>query len=77
VPNNFHENEVAKAQARLRKARADYSYYASCMDWSDREAAKHLEKLDREMREAEDKLNDAQHALRGFQAMQRAVALGM
>ena len=42
-----------------RVVRADYAYYAARMDWKDGEACKHLDKLDREMREAEDKLNDA------------------
>ena len=67
MANNHHERVV----------RADYAYYAARMDWKDGEACKHLDKLDREMREAEDKLNDAQHALRCFQALQRDIELGM
>ena len=75
--NNFHEAAVEKAQARFRKARDDYSHYASRVDWNDPQSTRHLAKLDSEMREAEDRLNDAQHALRAFQAMQRAISLGL
>lgn len=54
---------------------ADYSYLAARMDWSDRLATAHLDKLEGELKEAERQLVDAEHALRCFQAMLRANAL--
>ena len=75
--NNFHEHMVEKAQERLRIARADYEHYATRVDWDDRNAVQHLNKLKAELNHAEQKLADAEHSLRCVQAMQRAVSLGM
>ena len=41
------------------------------------DAVKHLTKLKDELERAETEVRNAEHALRGVQAMQRAVALGM
>ena len=73
---DFHQHMVAKAQERLRTARAEHEAFASRMDWSDQRAVKHLANLKRGgTRRTE--LANAEHSLRGVQAMQRAVALGM
>ena len=77
MANNVHEHFVARAQERLRIARADHDHYAARVDWDDRNAVQHLNKLKSELDHAERALADAEHSLRCMQAMQRAVALGM
>jgi hypothetical protein len=73
---DFHQDMLARAQQRLREARAEYETFAANMDPSDEDLA-HMVALTVKLQDAERAVANAERALRGAQALQRAVALGM